>query len=184
MIPKFPFAFRRVVQFVAAASVMLLIPALARAEVKLPAIFSDHMVLQRDNQISVWGSADPGEEVLVTFGSQSAKTITDSHGRWKACLAKIGASPTSQTLTVSGKNTIQFTDVIVGDVWLCSGQSNMGVYLSECDNANSELPNANDPLLRILRVEERTSINREEDVKLWNGKRWRLCTPEAAEKFS
>jgi sialate O-acetylesterase len=184
MIPKHPFTFGGVMQIVAAASIMFVIPALARAEVKLPAIFSDHMVLQRDIQIPVWGWADPGEEVTVTFGGQSAKTITDSDGRWKVCLEKVGANATSQTLTVSGKNTIKFTDVLVGDVWVCSGQSNMGLYLGECDNASSEVPNANDPLLRILTVEERTSIIPDVDVKLWNGKRWRLCTSETANQFS
>lgn len=184
MIPKHPFAFGGVMQIVAAVSMMFVIPAFARAEVKVPAIFSDHMVLQRDIRIPVWGWADAGEEVTVTFGDQSAKTITDSDGRWKVCLEKVGANATSQTLTVSGKNTIKFTDVLVGDVWVCSGQSNMGVYLGECDNADSEVPNANDPWLRILTVEERTSIKPEEDVKLWNGKRWRLCTPEAANQFS
>jgi len=184
MIPKHPFTFGGVMQIVAAASIMFVIPALARAEVKLPAIFSDHMVLQRDIQIPVWGWADPGEEVTVTFGGQSAKTITDSDGRWKVYLEKVGANATPQTLTVSGKNTLKFTDVLVGDVWVCSGQSNMGLYLGECDNASSEVPNANDPLLRILTVEERTSIIPDVDVKLWNGKRWRLCTPETANQFS
>jgi sialate O-acetylesterase len=184
MIPKHPFTFGGVMQIVAAASIMFVIPALARAEVKLPAIFSDHMVLQRDIQIPVWGWADAGEQVTVTFGGQSAKTITDSDGRWKVYLEKVGANATSQTLTVSGKDTITFTDVLVGDVWVCSGQSNMGLYLGECDNASSEVPNANDPLLRILTVEERTSIIPDVDVKLWNGKRWRLCTPETANQFS
>src|ERR1035437_3122242 len=112
MIPKHPFTFGGVMQIVAAASIMFVIPALARAEVKLPAIFSDHMVLQRDIQIPVWGWADPGEEVTVTFGGQSAKTITDSDGRWKAYLEKVGANATPQTLTVSGKNTLKFTDVL------------------------------------------------------------------------
>jgi sialate O-acetylesterase len=183
MIPKHPFTFEGVMEIVA-ASIMFVAPEFARAEIKLPANFSDHMVLQRDIQIPVWGWADAGEEVTVTFGDQRAKTITDNDGRWKVYLARVGANSTSQTLTVTGRNAITFTDVLVGDVWLCSGQSNMGVYLSECDNAGSELPKANDPLLRILTVEERTSIKPELDVKLWNGKPWRLCTPETAYKFS
>ena len=154
---------------IVAASSMFLAPEFALAEIKTPANFSDHMVLQRDIQIPVWGWADAGEEVTVTFGDQRAKTITDNDGRWKVYLPMVGANSTSQTLTVNGKNEIAFTDVLVGDVWLCSGQSNMGVYLGECDNAGSELPKANDPLLRILTVEERTSIKPELDVKLWNG---------------
>jgi sialate O-acetylesterase len=183
IIPKHPFTFGGVMGIVAASS-MFLAPEFAPAEIKTPANFSDHMVLQRDIQIPVWGWADPGEEVTVTFGDQRAKTITDNDGRWKVNLARVGANSTSQTMTVTGRNVITFTDVLVGDVWLCSGQSNMGVYLGECDNAGSELPKANDPLLRILTVEERTSIKPELDVKLWNGKPWRLCTPETANKFS
>ena len=85
-------------------TLLIWIPMWTRAEVKLPAIFSDHMVLQRDIQIPVWGWAGPGEEVTVTFGRQNAKTITDRDGRWKVYLEKTGANATSQVLTVSGKN--------------------------------------------------------------------------------
>jgi sialate O-acetylesterase len=85
---------------------------------------------------------------------------------------------------VSGKNTIKFADVLVGDVWVCAGQSNMGLYLGECDDAGQEVPKANDPLLRIITVQERTSIIPDVDLKLWNDKKWRLCTPETANQFS
>jgi sialate O-acetylesterase len=184
MIPKHLFNFGGAMQVVAVACTICGMPECGRAEVKLPAVFNDHMVLQRDIQIPVWGWADPGEEVTVTFGDQNAKTITDSDGRWKIYLGKVGTSATAQALTVSGKNTIKFTDVLVGDVWVCAGQSNMGLYLGECDNANTEVPQANDPLLRILTVEERTSIIPDVDVTLWNGKKWRSCTPETANQFS
>jgi sialate O-acetylesterase len=184
MIPKNPFAFCRIPQIVVTALMALLIQTFARAEVRLPAVFSDHMILQRDIQTPFWGWAEPGEEVTVNFGGQSAKTITDRDGKWKVYLGKLGANPTSQVLTVSGKNTLKFMDVLVGDVWICAGQSNMGLYLGECDNASTEVPQANDPLLRILTVEERTSIVPDVDVTLWNGKKWRLCTPESANQFS
>jgi len=184
MIPKRPLSLGSVIHIPAAVFMIVAIPFLAQAEVRLPAVFSDHMVLQRDIQIPVWGWAEPGEEVTVTFGEESTKTITDGDGRWKAYLGKTGANATPQILTVSGKNTIKFTDVLVGDVWICSGQSNMGLYLGECDNAESEVPNANDPLLRLLTVQERTSITPDVDVTLWNGKKWRPCTPEAANQFS
>jgi sialate O-acetylesterase len=184
MIPKRPFILGDVMKIVAAASILFLTLKFAYAEVKLPALFDNHMVLQRDIQMPVWGWGDPGEEVTVTFSGQSVKTITDSDGRWKVYLEKVGANATPQTLTVTGKNMLEFTDVLIGDVWLCSGQSNMGLYLGECDNASSELPNANDPLIRLLTVQERTSVIPEVDVKLWNGKRWRPCTPEAANQFS
>jgi sialate O-acetylesterase len=163
---------------------MFKVPILARAEVRLPAVFSDQMVLQRDIDVPVWGWADPGEEVTVTFGGESAKTIANNDGRWRVYLDKLLANARSQTLTVSGNNTVIFTNVLVGDVWVCSGQSNMGLYLGECDNASSEVPKANDPLFRMLTVEDRTSVIPEVDATLWNGKRWRTCTPEVANQFS
>jgi sialate O-acetylesterase len=156
----------------------------AQADVRLPAVFSDHMVLQRDLPIPVWGWAAPGEAVTVTFAGHSAATVAEGDGQWKVYLEKCAASATPQTLVVSGKNTLQFTDVLVGDVWVCSGQSNMGLYLGECDNADTEVPRAGDPLLRILKVEERTAIAPEADVKLWNNRKWRLSAPDSAREFS
>jgi sialate O-acetylesterase len=184
MILKHALAVGGLMQIAAAASILFTLPTLAWADIKLPAVFGDHMVLQRDIQIPVWGWAEPGEKVTVTFGGQCARTITDSDGRWKVYLRKVEANATPQTLTLSGKNTITLTDVVVGDVWVCSGQSNMGLYLGECDNASSEVPKANDPLLRLLKVEERTSLIPQVDLKLWNGKGWWRCTPEAANEFS
>ena len=97
----------------------------ARADVKMPNIFGDHMVLQQDVKIPVWGWAEPGEDVMVTLGDRSAKTKADGNGKWRLDLDKVSAAAEPQVLTVTGKNTVKFEDVLVGDVWLCSGQSNM-----------------------------------------------------------
>ncbi len=105
-------------------------------------------------------------------------------GRWKVYLDKQAANASPQSLTVSGTNTLTLADVLVGDVWVCSGQSNMGLYLGECDNAAAETPRANDPLLRILKVQERTAIVPALDVELWNHQTWRPITPAAAREFS
>ncbi len=101
-----------------------------RADVKMPNIFGDHMVLQQDVKIPVWGWADAGEDVTVTLGDRSAKTKAGADGKWRVDLEKISSTAEPQTLVVSGKNTVKFEDVLVGDVWLCSGQSNMeyGVF--------------------------------------------------------
>jgi len=97
----------------------------AQANVKLPAIFGDHMVLQRDTSVPVWGTADPGESVTVTAGGDKAATVAGKDGAWSVKLAKLAASSTPIDVTVAGKNTVTFHDVLVGDVWVCSGQSNM-----------------------------------------------------------
>lgn len=103
----------------------LLTAATARADVKLPGIFGDHMVLQEGQKIPVWGWAEAGEDVTVTFGAQTAKTKVGPDGKWRVDLAKIAANHQPQELVVAGRNTVKFEDVVVGEVWLCSGQSNM-----------------------------------------------------------
>src|SRR5688500_19967254 len=94
-----------------------------QAEVKLPAIFSDNMVLQRDKPIAVWGWADEGEKVTVRLGKEQVSTEAKG-GKWKVLLSKMNAGGPLQ-LEVQGKNQVQFNDVLVGEVWICSGQSNM-----------------------------------------------------------
>ena len=102
----------------------------ARADIRLPGIFGDHMVLQQGQQIPVWGWGDPGEEVTVALGTNSAKTKAGTDGKWRVDLDKSAANGDPQALIVTGKNKIEFADVLVGDVWVCSGQSNMefGVF--------------------------------------------------------
>ena len=97
----------------------------ASAAVRMPGLFGDHMVLQQDSKIPVWGWAEPGEKVTVTLGSTTSTVTTGADGKWRVDLAKIAGTNTPQTLTVAGSNTVTFTDILVGDVWLCSGQSNM-----------------------------------------------------------
>ena len=105
----------------------------AAAELKLPAIFSDHMVLQRDIPVPVWGWSNPGDTVTVTFAGQSktAKAVKD--GTWRITLDALKTSTKAQTLAVQskmGKGELEITDVLVGEVWLCSGQSNMAMSVS------------------------------------------------------
>ena len=97
----------------------------AMADVRMPAIFQDHMILQRGVGASIWGSADAGEEVIVEFAGQTKKTQADAKGQWQVTLEAMKASSEAHTLTVKGKNTLAFEDVLVGEVWLATGQSNM-----------------------------------------------------------
>ena len=157
----------------------------AQADVKLSALFSDHMVLQRGMKMPIWGWADPNEEITVTFGTSHATTKAGSDGKWKVYLDPSEANAQPQTLTVVGKNSVKFTDILVGDVWVCSGQSNMGLYVGECSNAAEELPKARDPLLRMFTVSEHTDIHPQEDVVPWPGaKTWEVSSPESASHFS
>jgi sialate O-acetylesterase len=166
-------------------ALVLMLSAAARAEVRLPALFSDHMVLQRYAPITVWGWADPGETLSVTFGRSKARTVADATGRWKARLPAEPANAVGCSLTVAGTNSLTFQDVVVGDVWLCAGQSNMALYLVECDNARDVLPKADDPELRIFRVTERMSFAPQEDVPgLWNARAWRPSAPNEVDQFS
>src|SRR3569623_2085081 len=97
-----------------------------RAEVKLPALFADHMVLQREMPIAVWGQAAPGEKVTVTLSAHTATATGAADGAWKVALAKLPAGGPFE-LTVAGSNTLVLKDVLIGEVWLCSGQSNMNM---------------------------------------------------------
>ena len=117
--------------------------AAASAEVRLPAIFGDHMVLQADMPLPVWGWADPGEQVTVTLADQSQTITADADGKWSVKLVPIKAGGPYE-LKVSGKNTLDFTDVLAGEVWLGSGQSNMemavgGVHEQGCRNRRRRL---------------------------------------------
>ena len=111
---------------VAAFAVVLLMAGACTADVELAWVFGDHMVLQRDKPVPVWGWAEPGEKVTVRFAGQTKTAAAGKDGKWSVTLAPLKLSAKPQAVSVSGKNTLTVTDVLVGDVWLCSGQSNMG----------------------------------------------------------
>ncbi len=115
----------------------LCIPAIARAEVKLPQVFGSHMVLQQDKPLSIWGWAAPGESIKVQLGSTSQTTQANERGEWKVVLPVMEAGGPF-TLIVSGSNTITFEDVMIGEVWLCSGQSNMEMGIGMVNNGKEE----------------------------------------------
>jgi len=120
----------------------------AHADVKLHRVFTDHMVLQRDINVNVWGWAAPGEKVAVQFGGQSPSALTDDKGKWSVKFAPMKANPTPQNLTVTGKNKIELTDILVGDIWLCSGQSNMAFGVGGI-NTPEDVKSADYPLMRF-----------------------------------
>jgi len=153
----------------------------AQADVKLASIFGDSMVLQRDLPVPVWGWADAGEEVTVTLGDQSKKVTADADGRWQVKLDPLKANGEGQMLKVSGKNTIELKDVLIGEVWICSGQSNMEWPLQSTINANEEVAAASHPQIRLFNVPGHLTSPVAKDTCPGN---WQICEPNTAGGFS
>jgi sialate O-acetylesterase len=152
----------------------------ACGQISLPKIFSDHMVLQRDKPITIWGTANRNEKIMISFHLQKKNILADKNGRWQLTLANENAGGPYQ-LIVKGKNTITINDVLVGDVWLCSGQSNMEWPLQATDSASMEIPKANFPSIRHFKVPRSASSSLESNV---TGGEWKLCTPANAPEFT
>ena len=123
------------------------------AEVKLPAIFGDHMVLQQDIKVPVWGTAEPGEKVTVIVGDHAGAATADGEGRWRIDLPPFAPNPQRLIMTVMGKNLIRLEDVLIGDVWVASGQSNMEYPLQGAHNFKDVAEYLNDDQLRIFMVD-------------------------------
>jgi sialate O-acetylesterase len=139
-------------------------------------------VLQRDKPLPIWGRADAGERVTVSFAGQSIGATTTSDGRWIVYLAPLAASSTPTDLIVTGKNTLRLTDIVVGDVWLCSGQSNMEWPVSKSLNAEEETAAANLPLIRQLKLARQISATPADTADTLGG--WQVCTPQTAGNFT
>ncbi len=150
------------------------------ADIKLPAIFGDHMVLQRGQKVPVWGTADAGEKVTVSIGDSKATATADSDGKWKLSLDSLKASDQATEVSVVGKNTITIKDVLVGDVWVASGQSNMQFGLGGSHNASEVIPKANHPSIRLFSVVRKPALEPQYDCT----GQWEICKPESARGFS
>jgi sialate O-acetylesterase len=151
------------------------------ADVKLPALFGDHMVLQEKKTLPVWGTADPDEAVTVTVGAETGHATADASGKWRVDLKPLAASATPLTVTVKGKNTVTFTDVLVGEVWICSGQSNMEFGIGNDYRGAATIAQANDPGLRLFLVPHATALDPQADIakvapNSLAGK-WQVVTP-------
>jgi sialate O-acetylesterase len=152
---------------------------IAAADVKLPAIFSDHMVLQRDAAVPVWGWADPGEEVTVSIAGQSKTATADKDGKWMVKLDKLSSGEPC-ALTVKGKNTLTVADVLVGEVWLGSGQSNMAFKVSSAKDFEQEKAAANLPQIRMFTTTSKAADSSQPDC----AGAWQVCGPETVGSFS
>ncbi|PZR26350.1 MAG: hypothetical protein DI535_14615 [Citrobacter freundii] len=163
------------------ASMFMLVAA--NAAVKLPKLFTDGMVLQRDKPIAVWGWADPKEKVTVTLNKQTKTVVTDKAGKWTLMLSAESAGG-PYTLNVKGKNALAVNDVLIGEVWICSGQSNMEMPIGSwgfIQNYQEEIAEANYPMIRQFAVPKTISLEPKDDV---GGDGWKVCSPANAAEFS
>lgn len=159
-------------------------------ELRMPSVFSDHMVLQRDRALPIWGRADPGAKVRVTFGSQTKTAMADAEGRWRVELSPLAASSEGRVFAVAsehpaGGERVEFGDVLVGEVWLCSGQSNMELPLGGSKknpvlNSAAEVAAANRPLIRLYRTPKVYASAPLPRIDA----QWEVCSPASARDFS
>jgi sialate O-acetylesterase len=152
----------------------------ARAEVSLPSVLGSHMVVQRGLPVHVWGKAAAGEGVSVTFRGETRSTATDSIGMWSLYL-KAGEAGGPYDLTIQGANAINLTDILVGDVWVASGQSNMEFGMKNVMNSATELAAANRPRIRLFHVKNKVADYPLADLEAWP---WEAATPESVKDFS
>ena len=174
-------SFRRRVVCLSLAFVCLGLISAVRADVKLPSIFSNSMVLQCELPVPVWGWAEPGEKVTVSLAGQSKTAVADASGRWQVKLDAMEASAEGRTLTVAGNNTLELEDVLVGEVWICSGQSNMEFGLGGSLNAQEEVEAADQPQIRLFNVPGHPTAPLPLDNCPGN---WQVCRPDSARGFS
>ncbi len=167
-------------------ALLLVIAGTTQAEIRLPNILSDHAVLQRERPIHVWGWATPGSHIVAKFKQQNVNAVADEVGRWSLYLAPEKAGGPYQ-LTLSGDGADkQANDLLVGDVWVASGQSNMEMPLSgfgagtPVKDGDKEIAQANNPMLRLLRIDHASADSPKNDA----GNTWTQCTPENAKFFS
>ncbi len=149
------------------------------AAVTLPRVVSDNMVLQREIPVRIWGKANPGEAVTVKFRGQTASTKADNDGAWAVYLRPMQAGG-PDNLVVEADNTITLRNVLVGEVWVASGQSNMEWEVRNSDNAQEEIRKANYPQIRLFEAEKVTSDIPLDDVK----GEWRECSPESVQTIT
>ncbi len=171
----------------------------AQADVKLPKVLSSHMVLQRDRPLPIWGWADPSEEIMVKLDASTATTKTDAQGNWKVVLPAVKADGKTHNMTISGKNKIELDDILIGDVWIGSGQSNMELPLGSSAGGKEAVDAANCPQIRLLHVERVKTSEPAKDIVVYTvarrvkgqpppppatGPAWKVCARQTVPGFS
>lgn len=151
------------------------------AGLALASIFSDHMVLQRDMKVPVWGTAEPGEKVVVTIDDQKKAATADDDGQWQVALGPFKAGGPHEVTVTAGDDEVKLTDVLFGDVWICSGQSNMQWPMTATKDAESEIAAADWPDIRFIDVPK---VVAEQPIDSFESNGWQACKPENIGPFS
>ncbi len=150
------------------------------AEVKLPNVFSDHMVLQQGQENKIWGTATAGEKVSISIADKSMEAKADDKGNWSAKLPSLPAGGPHK-LRVAGSSVVELSDVLVGEVWICSGQSNMQWNVASSNNADLEILAAKYPNIRMINFPQ---VGTQEPVWSHDDRKWMVCTPDTVSSFS
>ena len=170
-------------KIISTVAALLLTPLafLGAADFKLASIFTDKMVLQRDIPVLVWGVANPGEKVSVSFAGQHQSATTGADGKWRVKLDPLQACAESRELVVTGANSnLKVSDVLVGEVWLCSGQSNMEWALGRCTGGPEAVAASANPQLRLCTIPHNSQMAPQEDVTT----KWVQSGPDTTKYFS
>ena len=165
--------------FCSAFALFLLFGSMAVADVSLPSVIGDNMVLQRDAKIPIWGWADEGEKVTVSFAGQEESATACAAGEWKVSLKPVKAGGPHE-MKISGKNEIVVKNILVGEVWVCSGQSNMEWPVNRSNDAEEEVAKANYPKIRLFMANHTIAAKPQDNV----GGSWNECSPETVGGFS
>jgi sialate O-acetylesterase len=183
-IPFLVFSMRRIPELLALVLVSVLGFALegprAVADVRLPGFFGDHMVFQQGMPLKVWGWSAAEAPVQVSLGNRVASTNADASGRWEVEFPAMRASKDPLVLEVTAGNTLRIEDVLIGEVWLCSGQSNMEWTVRSSTNSAAEIAAGDHPMIRHMKVDHRPSMVPLDDIE----SQWQVCTPEVVGNFT
>ena len=160
--------------------ISLLLPWSLKAELKLPAIIGDHMVLQQQLANPIWGWDSPGTEVTVQFAGQTKTGRTAADGKWMVKLDPLPVNAKPQTMSIAGSSKRELKNILVGEVWVCSGQSNMGFTVQSCWDADLEIATANFPNIRLISVPQVGTQEIQDDFK----GQWEPCSPKNVGEFT
>ena len=166
--------------WLAVAIAAVFIGSAAQADVKLPNVFGDHMVLQQGQKNKVWGLAEAGEAVTVAINGQNQTATAAADGTWHVFIDPVPVGG-PYALTVKGKNEIKFSDVLVGEVWVCSGQSNMQWSVNNSNDPDIEKLAAKYPKIRMINFPQ---VGTQEVKWSHDDRKWMVCTPDTVGGFS
>ncbi len=163
-----------------AAMMLFAVSGVVKADIHLPDVIGSSMVLQQKQKVPIWGTAEAGEAITVTFGGKKKSAVADANGKWRVDLDPMNANSMGQSMKVVGKNTIELTDILIGEVWLVAGQSNMQRLLRETANGDAVQAAATHPNIRLF------NASREVAFKKKQGKlgEWAGCSPKSVAEFS